>query len=188
MNAIPSLKIITPREKGFLYVGDLDKHMARGTAENWVIVETVDPVILSNIVTLLNGMPDDYRLRMFTLDKNKAYDFDDISNVNLAKLDFTYPSVNKSYDYDEKDPFLISYKNKYGVLPNKYAVRGFDVTYDVLLRLATADDVYDATNAAFETEYLENKFRYSKKLLSGYQNRAAYILKYTKDLKFDVVK
>ena len=188
MQALPSLKTITPRDKGFLYVGDLDKHMARGTADNWVIVETVDPVILSNVVTLLNGMPQDYRLRMFTLDKNKAYDFDDISNVNLAKLDFTFPSVNKSYDYDEKDPFLISYKNKYGVLPNKYAVRGFDVTYDVLLRLASAENVYEATNAAYETEYIGCKFRYSKKLLSGYQNKATYILKYTKDLKFDVVK
>lgn len=188
LQALPSLKTITPREKGFLYVGDLDKHMARGTADNWIIVETVDPVLLSNVVTLLNGMPEDYQVRMFTLDKNKAYDFDDISNVNLAKLDFTFPSVNKSYDYDEKEPFLISYKNKYGVLPNKYAVRGFDVAYDVLLRLASAEDVYDATNAAFETEYIENKFRYSKKMLSGYQNMATYILKYTKDLKFDVVR
>ena len=187
--ALPQVKVVTPREKGFLYVGDIDKHMARGTADNWVIVETVDPVILSNVVTLLNGMPKDYRVRMFTLEKNKTYDFDDISNMSLAKLNFTFPSVNKSYDYDEKNPFLISYKNKYGVLPNKYAVRGFDVTYDVLLRLALeGDDLYETSNSGFETEYIENKFQYTKKMLSGYQNRAAYILKYNQDLKLDVVK
>lgn len=186
--AIPSAKIITPREKGFLYIGDIDKHMARGTAENWVIVETVNPVLLSNIVTLLNGMPEGYKVRVFTLDKNKAYDFDDISNMNLARLGLTFPAVSKRYDYDEKEPFLISYKNKYGVLPNKYAVRGFDVTYDVLLRLASSEDVYDETTGAYETEYIESKFRYQPQASSGYANKAMYILQYNDELKFDVLK
>lgn len=186
--AIPSVKIITPRDKGFLYVGDIDKHMAKGTADNWVIVETVDPVILSNVVTILNGMPNDYNLRMFTLDKNKAYDFDDISNMNLARLGLTFPAVSKSYNYDEKDAFLISYRNKYGVLPNKYAVRGFDVTYDVLLRLGSSEDLYDETNGEFETEYIESKFRYQPQASSGYANKAMYILQYNKELQFDVVK
>ncbi|MDX1463676.1 MAG: peptidoglycan-binding protein, partial [Marinirhabdus sp.] len=102
--------------------------------------------------------------------------------------DFTFPSVGKSYVIDERDPFLISYKNKYGVLPNRFAVRGFDVTYDVLLRLASGEDVYDATNAEFETEYVENKFRYSKKLFKGYENKAMYILKFDETLNFEVVE
>ncbi|MAZ72916.1 MAG: peptidoglycan-binding protein LysM [Flavobacteriaceae bacterium] len=186
--AIPSVKIITPRDKGFLYVGDIDTYMARGTADNWVIVETVDPVILSNVVTILNGMPKDYNVRMFTLDKNDAYDFDDISNLNLARLGLTFPSVSKGYAYDDKTPFLISYKNKYGVLPNKYAVRGFDVTYDVLLRLASSEDIYAETMGAFETEYIESKFRYEPQTGSGYANKAMYILQYNKELTFDVVK
>ena len=188
INALPEAKTISPRSKGFLYLQDIEKHMARGTSENWVIVETLDPVLLSNVVTILNGMPENYRVRMFTLDKSRTYDFDDISNMNLAKLNFTFPSVSKTYDYEEKEPFLISYKNTHGVLPNRYAVRGFDVTYDVLLRLASAEDVYDATNTEFETEYIENKFRYTKKLFKGYENEAMYILKYTPDLKFEIVE
>ncbi len=186
--AIPSVKIITPREKGFLYIGDIDKHMARGTADNWVIVETTNAVLLSNVVTLLNGMPRGYNVRMFTLDKNEAYDFDDISNMNLARLGLTFPSVSKSYAYDDKVPFLISYKNKYGVLPNKFAVRGFDVTYDVLLRLASSKDLFQETIGEFETEYIESKFRYEPQSNAGYANRAMYILQYNKKLQFDVVK
>jgi LysM repeat protein len=185
---LPSAKVISPREKGFLYIGDIDKHMAKGAAANWVIVETLNPILLSNVVTLLNGMPSDYNVRMFTLDKNKAYDFDDISNTNLAKLNFTFPSVSKDYLYDAIEPFLISYKNKYGVLPNKYAVRGFDVTYDVLLRLSSSEDIYDETYGAYETEYIESKFRYEPESNSGYANQAVYILKYNKDLNFDIVK
>jgi len=186
--AIPSVKIITPRDKGYLYIGDIDKHMAKGTQDNWVIVETTNPVLLSNVVTLLNGMPEGYNVRMFTLDKNKAYDFDDISNMNLARLSLTFPSVSKSYAYDDKVPFLISYKNKHGVLPNKYAVRGFDVTYDVLLRLASSEAIYDETIDVFETEYIESKFRYEPQSNSGYANKAMYILQYNKKLQFDVVK
>jgi hypothetical protein len=67
-------------------------------------------------------------------------------------------------------------------------VRGFDVTYDVLLRLAIADDVYDANDSNVETEYIENKFRYTKKMFSGYQNNALYIIKYNNDLQFEVVE
>ena len=104
--------------------------------------------------------------------------------MHLAKLKFTFPSVNKNYDFNEKDPFLISYKNEYGVLPNRYAVRGFDIMYDVLLRLASADDMYKASENNFVTEYIENKFQYTNKLLSGYQNNAVYIVNYDEDLQF----
>ena len=62
--------------------------------------------------------------------------------------------------------------------PNKYAVRGFDLTLDLLLRLASEDDLYKASSSEVETEYVENKFRYSKKLFGGYYNEAVYIVKY----------
>tara|TARA_R110002072_G_scaffold1587_1_gene13317 strand:- start:110931 stop:112832 length:1902 start_codon:yes stop_codon:yes gene_type:complete len=185
--AIPGIKTLVPREKGFLYEVDIAQKIEAGK-ENWVILETGDPVILSNVIGLLNGMPADHQLRLFTLDKNNSYDYHDVSNLHLAKLNFTFPSVNKSYDYKEKHPFLVSYKNKYGVLPNRYAVRGFDITYDVLLRLASADDIYEASEGDFETEYIENKFHYSKQMFSGYQNNALYIIKYMNNLQFEVVE
>jgi len=185
--AFPNAKSAMPRAKGFLYETDIASKIEKGK-DNWVILASADPVIVSNVVNLLHGMPDDYQLRLFTLDKNDAFDFDDISNRNLAKLSFTFPSVNKSYNYKDKDAFLVSYKNKYGVLPNRYAVRGFDITYDILLRLASADNIYDASDTDYETEYVENKFRYSKKMFSGYQNNAMYIIKYTPTLQFEVVK
>lgn len=183
----PNAKILTPRDKGFLYAQDV-MSAVNDQLENWVMLESDDPVIVSNVVGLLNGMPDQYNIRLFTLNKNDAYNYHDVSNLHLGKLGFTFPSVNKNYDFKEKDAFLVSYKNKYKVLPNRFAVRGFDVTYDVLLRLASADDIYDAHDSSLETEYVENRFRYSKKLFSGYQNNALYIVRYTPDLKFEVLK
>ncbi|HPF11645.1 MAG TPA: LysM peptidoglycan-binding domain-containing protein [Flavobacteriaceae bacterium] len=187
LEAIPTAKTLSPREKGFLYVTDIQAKMEKGV-ENWVILESKSPIILSNVIGLLNGLPDDLKIRLFTTDKNDSYDFDDISNMQLSHLQFTFPSVSKSYDFDEKHAFLVSYKNKYGVYPNKYAVRGFDITYDVLLRLANATSLYDAVDNDTETEYVENKFRYDKKLFSGYTNKAFYILRYTDTLQFEVLR
>jgi len=185
--AIPSIKTLAPREKGFLYVVDIENKMDK-TKENWVILESNNPIIISNVVGLLNGMPETHQVRLFTTDKNDNYDFDDISNMHLANLNFTFPSNHKNYDFNDKNAFLVSYKNKYGVLPNRFAVRGFDVTYDILLRLAAEGNVYDASDDDFETEYIENKFRYEKKMFSGFKNTALYILKYNQDLLFEVVK
>lgn len=188
LSAFPNAITLSPREKGFLYVVDLEKVIDK-TRENWVVLESEDPVIISNVVGLLNGMPQETRkVRLFTTEKNESYDYHDISNMHLAKLGFTFPSVSKSYDYKEKDAFIVSYKNKYGVLPNRYAVRGFDLTYDILLRLAAEGNVFDASSDDFETEYVENKFRYTKKMFSGYKNQGFYILKYTEDLQLEEVK
>lgn len=187
MAALPSAKTAKPRKEGFLYVQDiLDQVVVN--KENWVILESSDPILVSNVVGVLNGLPIEHKLRLFSLDKNEAYDYHDVSNMHLAKLNFTFPSVNKNYNYKDREPFLISYKNKYGVLPNKYAVRGFDITYDILLRLASSEDIYQASDSGFETEYIENKFRYSKKFMSGYVNNAFYIIKYKEDLQFEVIR
>ena len=187
MEAIPAVKVLYPREKGFLYVTDIQGKM-EAERENWVILESNDPVIVSNVVGILNGMPEHVKVRLFTTDKNDNFEYDDVSNMHLAHLQFTFPSVSKTYDLDEKNAFLVSYKNQYGVYPNRYAARGFDLAYDVLLRLASAETLFDAVDKDAETEYVENRFRYDKKMFSGYTNQAFYILKYNEDLQFDVVK
>lgn len=187
MGILPQAELISPREKGFLMVGDINERI-KEEEENWFILASENPITVSNVVGLLNGLPEEFRARLLTLERNNAYSYDDVSNQHLAKLQFTFPSVNKGIDYLEKNAFITSYKNRYGVLPNRFAIRGFDVTYDVLLRLASAGDVYSANDSSVVTEYTENKFSYSKKLFSGYQNRAFYIIKYKDDLKFEILR
>ncbi len=185
--AIPTAKTLSPRKGGYIQASDIT-NLASSTAENWVILESENPVLVSSAVNVLSSMEANYKVRLFTLDKNEAYEWHEVSSTRLAKLNFTFPSVNRNIAEDDRSPFLVSYKNKYGVLPNRYAIRGFDITYDVLLRLASGDDIYDAILPENETVYIENKFRYEKAKGNGYCNEAAYILKYNKDLKFEEVK
>jgi len=198
IEALPQTKTITPQEENYFKLDEIKKKTDT-IKENWVILVSEDPILVSNVIGLLNGLPEkivdddgvkigENKIRLFTLNKNRAYDYNDVSNVHLANLDFTFPSVNKHFDYDEINPFLISYKNKYGVFPNRYAIRGFDVTYDVLLRLASAETIYEASTSDIKTEYIENKFQYTLEQFSGYKNNAFYIMKYNSELKLEVVE
>jgi len=125
---------------------------------------------------------------LVTTRRTDAFDYEHISNFHLSNLKFHYPSVNKPFDSDNPNDFVINYRKIYGVDPNKYATRGYDLTLDVLLRLASADDFYKSCANDIETEYVENKFRYAKQLTGGYYNESVYILKYTPNLTIEAVK
>jgi len=183
----PTAVSLVVNEEGFFKAEDIDGKLVENE-ENWVILLSDNPILVSNVVGLLNAMPEEKPVRLLTLDKNAAFEYSDVSNLHLAKLKFTYPSVARSYSIETPNAFLVSYKNKYGVYPNRYAVRGFDVTYDVLMRLATQESIYDMSEPAFETQYIEGKFRYVKQGYKGYENNAIYIIKYKNDLQLEVLR
>ncbi|HET8810889.1 MAG TPA: LysM peptidoglycan-binding domain-containing protein [Flavobacteriaceae bacterium] len=152
------------------------------TAENWVIVESENISLLSMATSYLNLLQPEYKVHLFTTNRNNAYESDEISNLNLSKLNFTFPAFTREFNLERAADFIKKYKEKYGIKPSKFAVRGYDLTYDILLRLASSKDIYDSLKNNWTTEYVENKFHYKEKELGGYQNNAVYILQYGKDL------
>ncbi|MDE3741348.1 PBP1 and LysM peptidoglycan-binding domain-containing protein [Maribacter polysaccharolyticus] len=151
--------------------------------ENWVFVETENFKLTSSVVSILNAFEGSFldsetseekvKVRMFTTNKNKAFDNDIISSTHLSNLHFTYPSVHREV---ENNAFVKSYSKRFGDVPDRYAVRGFDLTYDLLLKLAYKNDLMDVSKIIGETEYTGNKFSYEKDLNSGYFNQASYIM------------
>ncbi len=182
----PKAKIVTPQKENFIYEADIIDVLEEGV-RNWVFVESSSIPLISNITPYLNARHESHQITLFTTDKNDAYDNESIQNSHLSKLEFHYPSIDKEFDDASKSTFLKMYKNKYGTIPTRYAIRGFDIIYDILLRLASADDLYHAATFEGTTEYVENKFNYGKKSMGGYYNKAAYLIKYTKDLKLVIV-
>ena len=91
---------------------------------------------------------------------------------------FTYPTVNKYSN--GTDSFSARYLKTYGILPNKYAIRGFDLTMDAVLRLGVSGNLTSANTRIGETSYLENKFAYLKNFYKGggYENQGVYIVQY----------
>ncbi len=153
--------------------------------ENWVFLETHNFKLISSVSSILNSnINEEIKIRMFTTNKGKAFDNDVISNTHLSNLRFTYPSV---YRPSPKDSFYRTYKKKYGVEPDKYAARGFDLTMDILLKLAYKPDLLQVTREVGETDYTANKFVYAKNGPGGYYNQATYIMQ-LEDMRVNQLK
>lgn len=152
---------------------------------NWVIVETDNFRLASSVTSILNSFhnaPLDpevsdkkITVRMFTTNKNKAFENDVISSSHLSNLNFTYPSVYREVG---SNAFVKRYRKKFGDTPDRFAIRGFDITYDLLLKLAYKNNLIEVSKLIGETQYTGNKFSYEKDFASGYFNQASYIMKY----------
>ena len=175
--------------KDAYYISSADISDALKSGKNYVFLETANAGFVMNVTNSLNSLNTsrDKEIILITTNKTDAFEYEHVSNVHLSNLKFHYPSIFRVASSDLPNNFVKQYKSKYGVEPNKYAVRGFDLTLDILLRLASEDDLYKASVGGLETEYIENKFRYSKKLFGGYFNEAVYMLQY-KDLTIEEVK
>ncbi len=184
-SSMPTAKIMVVRNN-FIKEEEILPHL-HTDKENWVVLSSDQPILISSIVNTLSNMLESNEIRLFALDRNDAYEWDEISNTRLVRLEFTFPSVNKNDEANRTTEFYKDYHKKYGVWPNRFVTRGFDVTYDVILRLAADNDIYESSTSNIETVYVENKFRYDSSN-SGYTNQATYILKYTEDLKFEVIE
>ena len=66
-------------------------------------------------------------------------------------------------------------------MPSFYATKGFDITYDVLMRLASGDHL-KATFQKGASYRVESKFNYSKQLFETTENKGLFILQYNEDL------
>jgi LysM repeat protein len=151
--------------------------------ENWVFVETDNFKLISSVVSILNAFEDSYldlensteklKVRMLTTNKKKGFDNDIISITHLSNLNFTYPSVSREVG---NGSFVKAYSRRFGDIPDRYAIRGFDLTYDLLLKLAFKNNLMEVSQIIGETEYTGNKFSYEKDMTSGYFNQASYIM------------
>jgi hypothetical protein len=174
-------------EQFFLMLEDVQAALLSG--RTLVFVESNNEGFVSNITSMLNAMngitvltdEDDNETEierdivLMTTSKNRAFEGINVSNYDLSNLHFQYPSVN--FDSQLSDAFQERFIQEFGTFPNKYAIRGFDITMDILLRLSKYGTLYSETSS-FQTTYLENKFQYVLQPYGGYKNEAGYILKY----------
>ena len=151
--------------------------------ENWVFVETDNFKLISSVVSILNSFENSLldpeisteklKVRMFTTNKGNGFDNEIISSSHLSNLNFTYPSV---YREVANNSFVRAYQKRFGDVPDRFAVRGFDLTYDLLLKLAFKNNLMEVSRMIGETEYTGNKFSYEKDSASGYFNQSSYIM------------
>jgi len=186
MQALPNARIVNPGGNN-ISESTLNSSLVKGR-ENWVILESESVALLSSATSALNRLARDKNIVLFTTNKNSSFESDILSNNHLGRLKFHFPSEYKEFDETVSDSFIDTYKTKYGYVPNKYTVRGYDLTLDVLLRLAAMGSLEKSVEANIITEYVENKFLYKHKLNGGFYNDAVYIMYLNEDLSLSVAK
>lgn len=148
---------------------------------NYVILETGNTGMIKYTINAMVSVMAAYQVQLVILEPNETLDTDEISFENLMKLHLMYPSATRENNSPEALLFMQSYRKKNKANPSTYAIRGFDITFDTMMRLSQ-DKTYQETAETMITEQVESKFEYHKKEEGGYVNKGIYILYYDTDL------
>ena len=191
--AFPSASVMASKidkngiDQFYIMLEDLRKVLLQG--RTIVFLESNDESFISNVTSMLNAMsgnkviidkPDNETgierdILLMTSYKNRAFDGLNVSNYDLSNLHFQYPSIN--YNMELSEAFQEKYLIKFGTYPNKYAIRGFDLTMDILLRLSKFGTLFESPSD-IQTSYVGNKFKYTLQSNGGYKNESCFILKH----------
>jgi LysM repeat protein len=168
------------KENGSLSAESLKSMLVKGRM-NYVVMETGNTwMIKTTIATMLSSMAT-YQVQLVILEPNETLDTDEIKFLNLIKLKLMYPSVTNDYVSVEEAIFEKKYRKINNIFPSDYATRGFDMTFDTMMRLVQNKSFEETVNSA-ATKHVENKFEYYKKEDGGYTNKGVFIMYYDTDL------
>lgn len=181
---IEELKALNPEKEVLTlspedgYIKPDDFKVFRDTLErdivNWFFVTDNDPAYLGDVFNNLGVFPEADSLMVFGFEKDR--NFAKIDNNFLARVNFHYPS-NSFIDYNNSHAyrnFESTYKKKYFTLPSSYAVEGFDITYDLLMRLASDADFVNQGRS----QRIGTKYDYIENTSGSIINNGIYIIKY----------
>ncbi|GEM_PF-1237240 len=174
LDSLSKVRVLKP-EKGYIKP-DLFKKNILDKKENWIVLLTDDHSITNDVVQNLGVLPEKIDATLFASQYNG--NFEKVQNQHLARVNFHFPTTSFiDYEDEKTQLFMKKYKAKNYVEPSEYAFKGFDITYDALIRLAS----YSMTDSAFSggvSERTSCKFLYSKNPEKGFQNKGVFIVKY----------
>ncbi|MBC7607920.1 MAG: LysM peptidoglycan-binding domain-containing protein [Burkholderiales bacterium] len=176
----PAAKLVGLTANGALDVESLKSLLVKGQLNYVVLDSERTGMILGTTNALLNELAN-FQIQLVIIEPNETLDFEEISMKRLTILKMLYPSLTRENNSPEAAQFENSFKAKNKIFPSQYATRGFDVTFDTLLRLSQGTS-FEASANEFKTEQIESKFEYAKKDSEGFLNKGIYIMEFQEDL------
>lgn len=183
-DSINDITILKP-EEGYIKKERFIEVIDTVQYKNWILLVGEDVIVTTDVVNNLGVMPLEKRdIQLFGFGKNS--NFDNVSNTDLARLKFTF-SKEEYVDVlsVEARSFEKLYKAKNYIRPSEFAAKGFDVTYDTLLRLMNGSFNDGAKEGV--SRRVSTKFDYSKKMFSSTENNGVFLLQYQDNFKLKVI-
>ena len=179
----PSAVKLRPEFGDFL-LPELVDSLIVDTLSNKVILETEKFSLISSASSQIRSqLSENKKIRLFTTYHGSSYEDSNLSNMLFGDLMFTYMSDYYPRDIDDSD-LIDEFINRFGIPPNKTSIRAFDLVYDLILRIATQNDLYSSAKLG-ETEYINNKFNYIPIIGGAYINNGYYLLQHN---EYDVLE
>ena len=170
----PYSKIIRPEAEGYMSTELVDS-LITDSLPNKIIFESENLALISNVTSLLNSISSEEReIHLITTKREKVYDNFNISRKHLGNINFTYADGSATFENENTINFERKYLDTFNKLPTFESLRAYDLTLDIILRLAYSKKIFFKKNNL--TKYLKNSFDYKKIDKSGYSNEAFYLL------------
>ncbi len=163
--------VIRP-QKGYIKP-DVFKKQIVEDKEVWVVIVGDNEVFVSDVINNLGVMPSEFNITTFALSIGR--NMDKMDNNFLSKIKFHYPTA-KFFDARSiaSRNFINHYRKRFNTYPSKYAVEGFDITYDILMRLSFNSDLIHQG----ASERLSSKYQFIENTSNSILNTGMYIIKY----------
>lgn len=180
------VKLVKMDEKGGFTADSVATKLSKNKI-NYVILDSEKTGTILKTTNILIGLMATYQIQLVILEKNETLDFEEISLAKIAKLKMLYPSIIKENNSIENATFEKDFRLNNKILPNQFATRGFDLTFDTMMRLSQ-DKSFIETVENDSSEQVENKFDYQKKKNGSWVNNGIYILYYDTDLSVKIAQ
>ena len=175
----PGVKFAKYTDKGALDPVFLKSILSK-SGHNYVVLDTQKTNLILSSTAMLCSLLPNYSIQLAILEPNETLDYEEIPIKRLTDLKLLYPSVTRENNSPEAQHFRNHYKQINKVFPNQYAVRGFDLTFDTLLRLSQ-DGSFDSTTSN-ATQQVECQFNYTTTNDKAFINSGVYLLEFQADL------
>ena len=152
--------------------------------ETWVILISDDEIVLSDTVNTYGVLSIEHNIRLFTPENFRS--FKHLDYQYLGQLLWSFPA--KQFDHLDTKA-VAKFKREYYQLNHTYpsleAFTGFDLTYDVIIRLASSED-YTTGLELGKSNRLSQQFNYVPKN-GGYFNKSVLMIALNNDLEFNTL-
>ena len=132
----PYSKIIRPEAEGYMSTELVDS-LITDSLPNKIIFESENLALISNVTSLLNSISSEEReIHLITTKREKVYDNFNISRKHLGNINFTYADGSATFENENTINFERKYLDTFNKLPTFESLRAYDLTLDIILRLA----------------------------------------------------
>lgn len=170
--------------------GILDSESLRNSLstvkKNYVVLDSDKPGLILEATTILLKESTNYEVQIALLEPKAISMEEKLSDMRFKALKLIYPSARKPNQTGQIIKFEKDFVLKYGYQPSEQALRGFDITFDAIIKLFQEKEFYLVAKES-ATEQLHLKFKYTKNTDEGYFNAGGYILQYDEESNAKII-